>query len=150
MVGSAISRAGEDSHVAIVAVIIDGGRVLVIQRSSQVPGGGYWSPPAGKVRAGEEQADAVIREVQEEVGLTVRPLRPVWECMADGADYRLYWWLAEPVSGALRLAPEEVADAKWVDPVCFVQLERTFPKGREFFERVLPSLPEYLLRIPSR
>jgi len=129
--------------IAVVVVIVENGRVLVIRRSERVPGAGYWSPPAGKVNAGEDQAAAVEREVREELGLCVRPLRRVWECMADGADYRLYWWLAEPVAGSLRPESDEVAAVRWIRPEDFAALDRTFPKGRLFFETILPALPEW-------
>lgn len=130
---------------AVVAVIVAGRRVLVIQRGRQVPGAGYWAPPAGKVKADEDQASAVVREVKEEVGLTVRPLRLVWECGADGADYDLYWWWAVPADAPLqmRLAADEVAAAKWIRPKAFSQLGHTFPRGREFFRDILPTLPEW-------
>jgi 8-oxo-dGTP diphosphatase len=128
---------------AVVAVIVARGKVLVIQRAGQVPGAGFWTPPAGKVDDNEDQAAAVVREVQEEVGLIVRPLRLVWECAADGADYDLYWWLTEPVAGSLQLAAKEVVAAKWIQPESFVQLGRTFPGGRKFFEEILPALPEW-------
>lgn len=134
---------GQVRSAAVVAVIVADGKVLVIQRGRQVPGAGYWAPPAGKVKAGEEQATAVVREVKEEVGLTVRPLRLVWECGADGADYDLYWWLAEPIAGSLQLADDEVAAAKWIRPKAFSQLGHTFPRGREFFRDILPTLPEW-------
>ncbi|MBB3189910.1 NUDIX hydrolase [Halomonas cerina] len=132
-------------RAAVVAVIVADGRVLVIQRGHQVPGADYWAPPSGKVKADEDQATTVVREVKEEVGLTVRPLRLVWECGADGADYDLYWWLAVPADASLqmRLAVDEVAAAKWIRPEAFSQLGRTFPRGREFFRDILPTLPEW-------
>ncbi|WKE67115.1 NUDIX hydrolase [Gallaecimonas kandeliae] len=128
---------------AVVAVIINEGRVLAIKRAGQVPGAGYWTPPAGKLEPGETQAEALVREVREELGLVVQPLREVWQCVADGADYELHWWLAEAVGGKLRPAAAEVAEARWVTPEAFGQLAPTFPKGRFFFEAILPALPEW-------
>lgn len=133
----------QTNKAAVVAVISKNKKVLVIQRSSQVPGAGYWTPPSGKVHLHEEQADAVVREVREEVGLTVRPLRRVWQCEADGAEYNLNWWLAEPIAGSLQLNTDEVISAQWIRPENFKQLSRTFPKGREFFGKILPALPEW-------
>src|SRR5262249_61998165 len=64
---------------AITAVITSGDKVLLICRGPSVPGAGYWAPPSGKLEPGESQEAAVVRESWEEVGLTVRPLRKVWE-----------------------------------------------------------------------
>ena len=59
---------------SVSAVILDRrGRLLLQQRSD----GGQWGLPGGSVEIGESVADAVVREVQEETGLTVRPRRIV-------------------------------------------------------------------------
>ena len=60
---------------AVVAVITNGDKVLLIQRAPSVRGGGYWAPVSGEVEPGESQQAAVAREAKEEVGLTVRPVR---------------------------------------------------------------------------
>jgi 8-oxo-dGTP pyrophosphatase MutT (NUDIX family) len=57
---------------SVSAVIFDGrGRLLLQQRSD----GGQWGLPGGSVEIGESVAAAVVREVLEETGLTVRPRR---------------------------------------------------------------------------
>ena len=56
----------------VSAVIFDRrGRLLLQQRSD----GGQWGLPGGSVEIGESVADAIVREVREETGLTVRPRR---------------------------------------------------------------------------
>src|SRR5258708_38841055 len=57
---------------SVSAVIFDRrGRLLLQQR----PDGGQWGLPGGSVEIGESVAQAVVREVHEETGLTVRPRR---------------------------------------------------------------------------
>jgi ADP-ribose pyrophosphatase YjhB (NUDIX family) len=57
---------------SVSAVIFDRrGRLLLQQRSD----GGQWGLPGGSVEIGESVADAVVREVHEETGLTVTPKR---------------------------------------------------------------------------
>jgi 8-oxo-dGTP pyrophosphatase MutT (NUDIX family) len=59
---------------SVSAVIFDRrGRLLLQQRSD----GGQWGLPGGSVEIAESVADAVVREVREETGLTVRPRRIV-------------------------------------------------------------------------
>jgi 8-oxo-dGTP pyrophosphatase MutT (NUDIX family) len=125
---------------AVVAVVRREGRVLMVQRG---PGGafaGWWQPLSGRIEPGESQAAAVEREAREEVGLAVRALRKVWECPADGADFLLHWWLAEPEGTELEPDLREIADARWLTPDEIRALPQTFAGDREFFERVLPSL----------
>ena len=61
-------------RMSVSAVIFDRqGRLLLQQRSD----GGQWGLPGGSVEIGESLHDAVIREVDEETGLTVTPGRLV-------------------------------------------------------------------------
>jgi 8-oxo-dGTP diphosphatase len=48
----------------------DSGRLLLILRGHD-PGKGLWSIPGGRVEPGESDAQAVVRELREETGLTV-------------------------------------------------------------------------------
>ena len=125
---------------AVVAVITNGDKVLLIQRAPSVRGGGYWAPVSGEVEPGESQQAAVAREAKEEVGLTVRPLRKVWENISSRGTYRLHWWLAEYVAGGLMLNKREVSEARWLtaDEIC--GLDSTFEGDRKFYQKVLPSL----------
>ena len=59
---------------SVSAVIFDRrGHLLLQQRSD----GGQWGLPGGSVEIGESVTDAVIREVQEETGLTVTVRRMI-------------------------------------------------------------------------
>lgn len=128
---------------AVVAVLKQGDRVLVIQRGPLVTLPGYWTPISGRIEPGESQAQAVIREVREEVGLRVTPLEKVWECPTDDGDFLLHWWTADLgsdqiASDQLVLAPDEVSEARWVTPQEFLQMTPTFAGDREYFQRGLP------------
>lgn len=46
--------------------------MLIGQRSPEVPLGGCWEFPGGKVHAGETPEEAAVRECREETGLEVR------------------------------------------------------------------------------
>lgn len=59
-------------RVGVGAVVIHDGRVLLIRRGKE-PLRGRWVVPGGTVEHGEELHDALVREVQEETGVTVRP-----------------------------------------------------------------------------
>lgn len=119
-----------------------GDAVLAIERAPHVVAGGYWSLPSGRIEPGESQADAVVREVAEEIGLVVCAGEKVWECPTDDGRYTLHWWtVSETVREApLRPDPTEVSDVRWVSAREFLELTPTFEGDRHFFELVLPSL----------
>src|SRR5919198_2623166 len=128
---------GADTREAVVAVLRRDGLVLVIRRGPEVILPGYWTPLSGRVREGESQESAVIREVFEEVGLRAEPVARVWECDTEDGELRLHWWLADAEPGELRLASSEVSDARWIRPEEFARLHPTFADDRRFFAEIL-------------
>ena len=78
--------------IAVGAVILDGDRVLLIQRG-QEPLKGEWSLPGGAVEIGETLEAALVREVREEtsldvvVGPVVDVLDSIRRDAAGGAEY---------------------------------------------------------------
>jgi 8-oxo-dGTP diphosphatase len=57
--------------VVAVALRNDAGEILVQQRPDGKPLAGLWEFAGGKVAAGEHPEDALIRELQEELGIAV-------------------------------------------------------------------------------
>ena len=62
----------EAPRVGVSALIRQGDMVLLVKRGAE-PGKGCWALPGGLLELGEDLADAVKREVQEETGLLVEP-----------------------------------------------------------------------------
>lgn len=125
---------------SVVGVIRRAGRVLVIQRGPGARLPGYWTAPSGRIEPGESQAQTLVREMREELGLDVSPIAKVWECETDDGCFLLHWWTVEEDGAELRPDPNEVAAVKWVNAAEFVELEPRFRNDGEFFRVVLPAL----------
>jgi 8-oxo-dGTP diphosphatase len=101
-------------QIAVGAVVVSDGRLLMIRRSKD-PGAGLWSLPGGRVEHGEYLADALRREVAEETGLTVevRDLLGILEVVGD-PHYVILDYFAELAGDGDPAASDDVSDARWV------------------------------------
>jgi ADP-ribose pyrophosphatase YjhB (NUDIX family) len=106
--------------VGVGAVIVDQGRVLLVQRGRE-PLKGHWSLPGGLVDVGEALNAAVMREVEEETGLLVEPVELIElldRIHLDGERVRYHYviadYLCRVTGGSLKAASD--ADAvRWVE-----------------------------------
>ena len=107
-------------RVGVGAVILDGDRVLLIQRGgTMLPG--KWSIPGGLVELGETTREAVVREVVEECGMHIELIdvcgvldRVIRD---DEGRVRYHWALVDFLAiarGGTLCAGDDAADARWV------------------------------------
>jgi len=106
--------------VGVGAILIRRDRILMAQRGKE-PLKGWWSLPGGAVEAGEALKDAVCREIMEETGLVIHPIR-VFEIferiMRDAAGrpeyhYVLIDYICRIAGGTLRPG-DDVCAVDWV------------------------------------
>ena len=104
--------------VVAVALVDPEGRVLIAQRPEGKKMAGLWEFPGGKVEAGETPEGALIRELAEELGISVKEpcLAPFTFASHTYPDFHLLMplficrrWEGMP-------APHEHAALKWVRP----------------------------------
>jgi (d)CTP diphosphatase len=120
----------------VTAVIIEEGRLLAIRRSQMVSAPGAVCFPGGGIEADESETEAIIRELQEELGATIRPLRRLWENVTPW-QVHLAWWLAERVE-PIELKPHlpEVAEYFWFTPDEMAAHPDLLHSNREFLQAV--------------
>lgn len=87
------------TYVVVAACIVSGGHVLLTQRDSKL-NRGEWELPGGKANLGESLEDALRREIKEELGWNVTPVRLVHTQINtyddDGEDYLVLYYECLP------------------------------------------------------
>jgi len=78
------------TEVKVAAGVIErDGHVLLAQRAAQAHQGGLWEFPGGKLEPDETPAQALARELLEELGIQVTQSHPLIEVAHDYGDKRV-------------------------------------------------------------
>ncbi|MFC4853198.1 (deoxy)nucleoside triphosphate pyrophosphohydrolase [Actinophytocola glycyrrhizae] len=107
----ALALAG--APVIVGTAIVRGRRLLAQQRSYPADAAGLWELPGGRVEPGESDADAVVRECAEELGVLVEVGAPVGPDVAlpKGKLLRIH---RATIVGDARPHPHDHADLRWL------------------------------------
>lgn len=97
------------------AIIVNNGKVLITQRQLHDAFGGFWEFPGGKLEPGESLEQCLIREIFEELAVSIQVHRPLFHYSHefDHLKITLHFFLCTILNGTP--ACIEVRDWKWVD-----------------------------------
>ena len=90
-------------RVAVGVLVDDCGRVLITRRADHQHQGGLWEFPGGKIEDGESAFQALVRELNEELGVVATHAEPLLEIRHDYGDKQVFLdiqrvtaWQGEP------------------------------------------------------
>ncbi len=106
-------------------VLVEDGKILLIRRGRE-PFKGEWAVPGGRIEDNETAEDCVRREMKEETGLDVEPVKLTGIYSDPKRDPRLIiaaGYLVRRVGGGTARGGDDAAEAKWFDldkmpPLC--------------------------------
>ena len=105
-------------HVAVAVAVVNED-ILIARRPDDKHQGGLWEFPGCKVEAGETTADALVRELDEEVALpvTTEHMSPLMEIPFNYSDKSVLLevlWVDVPMNNALLAHGAEGQEVRWV------------------------------------
>ncbi|OMG52956.1 DNA mismatch repair protein MutT [Azonexus hydrophilus] len=131
---------------AAVMLRSDGREFLLAQRPEGKVYAGYWEFPGGKVEAGESMRDALVRELHEEMGITVTACTP-WltrRFTYPHATVHLEFWRVTAWTGEIGITgPLEHAAVDWQEKAKSPTVEPILPANGPILKAL--SLPETML-----
>lgn len=133
-------------QVAVAAIMDDAGRVLISLRPEHAHQGGLWEFPGGKLEAGEDFQQALRREIQEELGVSISACQPLIRIPYRYPDRSVVLdvWKVTGYDGAP--VGREGQDVCWRAPNDLIDCE--FPAANRAIIRAL-QLPERYLVTPD-
>ena len=135
---------GRVIHVTATGLIARDGRVLLGRRTSTVRFAGMWDAFGGHLVPCEEPSVALVRELEEELGISA--LRPRFLGIYEDVDptskelFRHYLFFVTRWNGEPRIANDEHSEIRWFAPDQADGL-RLAPSLKDAIRRVLPQKP---------
>ena len=106
------------TRFTVVAAVIsdDKGRILLTRRPEGAHMGGLWEFPGGKVENGESYSEALVRELNEELGIAVQKGRPLTFAVHSEKNLEILLLFYSATITAGRPKPLEGQEITWVRP----------------------------------
>lgn len=90
--------------------------------------------PGGTIEPGETEAQAVCREMREELALESNPLKRLWKSMTP-RNVELAWWLVDIEPDAIPVSnPDEVELYHWLTAAEIRSLPQLLTSNLEFLD----------------
>ena len=103
---------------------------------------GLFYPCGGHVEEGENPKQALIREVKEELGIVIKPIRELAKTGSDIANQETYWWECEKVPFEIEMGIDDnkIASVRWLEKEYILANPSLFwPATNSFFASYFKS-----------
>ncbi len=101
-------------HVAVAVIFGEDGQILLTQRHADSHQGGLWEFPGGKLESGESLAQALSRELREELGIEVMRHHALLRVEHDYGDKRVLLDVHSVTAFEGQPTPCESQPMRWV------------------------------------
>ncbi|ALG84118.1 (deoxy)nucleoside triphosphate pyrophosphohydrolase [Gordonia phthalatica] len=130
-----------DPVLVVAGAVLAGHRMLVAQRDYPEEVAGLWELPGGKVETGESPAEALVRELCEELDVVVSVGAALHDAVRPKPGLTLIAMRAEIVSGTPRALEHRAV--RWVDSAelaALVEAGRMVPNDLGWAQEMVAEL----------
>lgn len=113
----------------VIGVLRRGDELLAIRRAAGIAKGGCWCFPGGHLEYGETSRMAVVRELREELGIDVEPVRRLGSVRVLDSRHVLAVWEIIQVGGGIRPAESEIAEVRWMTADGLREIQPSLPSN---------------------
>ena len=111
-----------EKDIEIVLGIVEyNGKFLVVKRAKK-EGSLIWAFPGGKIEAGENETQALIREIKEETNIISEPVKKIGERIHPDTHIKSSYLVCKYKSGEIKPNLREVLESKWASPQDIIKL----------------------------
>ena len=107
----------------VAGIIWRDGRYLAVERPKGAKMAGWWEFPGGKIEPGESGSQALVRELQEELGITPTVFEYWRDLDHSYADFSVHLHFFNVTEYSGELTSLEGQRMTWVDPSAVVELD---------------------------
>lgn len=101
---------------------------------------GLFYPPGGHLETGESEVETLIREVREELDISITPTEKLAESPGDVPNQSTYWYLCAPVEKDIEVNVDSVE----IDKVIWIRENEINDKKEIFWPATYKFLCNYL------
>ncbi|MEK6961541.1 MAG: NUDIX hydrolase [Nanoarchaeota archaeon] len=94
---------------------------------------GFYYPPGGHLKPGEDEFSGLVREIQEELGIEVTSAKKIATTSSDVKDQVTHWYSCRVSSYEIKMDGSELLDASYFSREDMQGL-RIWPATARFFE----------------
>lgn len=124
--------------IGVAVIVNEAGKILIDKRLPTGLMANLWEFPGGKIEAGETPQDCIIREIKEELGVTIEIDQHLIDITHSYSEFivTLFVYICQLIEGNPQ--PLECAEVRWVTPSELDNFE--FPSANQEIISILNQL----------